>query len=279
MNIKLLTPQNFSLQGTRQHQEDCLCPQLPTSQSAFFAVCDGVGGRACGEVASRLVCDAIEQNLTNEECALLRAENIMSLIDHAYTVLYNHRAVSPEMATTLAFLANTNQGMLTAYLGDSRIYQFRPGEGLIFQTSDHSLVQELLDKQLITPTEANHHPKKHVITKCLFVTGKPSERKHPTITLIRNVRPGDLFLLCTDGVYGHLGNDTLAEIITAPQLSLAEKAQELARLCQTSSDNSTAFLLEVSQVEGSVAGEGNLLFTTPTRKKPWFTRIFSHFSR
>ncbi len=278
MNIKLLTPQNFSLQGTRQHQEDCLCPKQPTPQSAYFAVCDGVGGRACGEVASQLVCDAIEQNLTNEACAQLRADGVMPLIDHAYTALYNHRAVSPEMATTLAFLANTTEGMLTAHLGDSRIYQFRPDEGIIFQTSDHSLVQDLLNKQLITPTEAESHPKKHVITKCLFVTGKHSERKQPTLTLIRNVRAGDLFLLCTDGVYGHLGNNTLSEIITSPQLTLAEKAQELARLCQTSSDNSTAFLLEVAQVEGSVEGEDNVMFTPTTHKKSWFSRLFSHSS-
>lgn len=277
MNIELLTPQSFSVQGKRQHQEDCLCPKQADSQSARFAVCDGVGGRSCGEVASQLVCDVIEQNLPNEQCALLKADDVITLTDLAYQALYQHRAISPEMATTLAFAAKTKEGMLIAHLGDSRIYQFRNGKGIIYQTTDHSLVQELLDKKLITTAEAETHPKRNVITKCLFVTSKQSDYKLPTITLIRNIHPGDIFMLCTDGVYTHLGNDALSALLTS-QSSITEKAEQLAQRCQDSSDNSTGILLEVAKVEGDIDTQENISFAPPSASnKSWLKRLLSYF--
>ncbi len=278
MKIELGMPQSFSLLGKRQHQEDCLFPQQADQQSAYFVVCDGVGGRDCGDVASQLVCDTIELNLSNEQCAQLKADDIEALTEQAYDMLYDSRAISSEMATTLAFLAKTDEGMLVAHLGDSRIYQFRSREGIIFQTSDHSLVQELLNKDLITANEAESHPKKNVITKCLHVTNKPSERNHPTITLISNIRPSDIFLICTDGVYNHLGNKQLTELLASPHTSLIEKRQQLVELCQQSNDNSTAFLIEVTQVEEDAEQERNESFPPASAPdKSWIKRFVSLF--
>ena len=135
----------FSQLGNRPSQQDCLSPTEPTAHTSFFVVCDGVGGRDHGEIASSLVCQSFEHNLANNDCCNLKAADIVRLTNEAYKTLYKNRAVCASMATTLTFMAKTNEGMLLAHLGDSRIYQIRKGEGVVFQTKDHSLVNDLLD--------------------------------------------------------------------------------------------------------------------------------------
>lgn len=225
-------------------------------------------------MASKLVCQSIEENLANESCSELKAEDILQLVEHAYHTLYNNRAICPTMATTLAFMAKTSEGMLLAHLGDSRIYQIRKEEGIIFQTKDHSLVNDLIDEGVITPAEAIDHPKKNVITKCLFVTNNRADYQSPAITLIRDIQPHDVFMLCTDGVYTKVKDKDIAEILTS-DAPLDEKAKELAMICRDSDDNNTAYLIEVDKVEGRDEQLENISYIVPkSNRKTKLSRIW-----
>lgn len=266
MDIGLLKPCCFTQLGKRDSQEDNLYPTHTNTQTAFFVVCDGVGGREHGELASHLVCQTFEQNLSDERCKVLRPSDILSLIEQSYHTLYNNRAICPSMATTFVFMAKTNEGMLLAHLGDSRIYQIRKGKGVIFQTKDHSLVNELIDSGEITIDKAIDHPQRNVITKCVFVTGNKTDYQTPSITLIRNIQPHDIFMLCTDGVYT-MFNDTLLSEILSSDKSLDEKTKVLSDVCKGSSDNNTAYLVEVANVKGRDENEHNIQYAIGYKKK------------
>ena len=264
----------FSQLGNRPAQQDCLAPTEPTAHTSFFVVCDGVGGRDHGEIASSLVCQSFEHNLANNDCCNLKAADIVSLTNEAYKTLYKNRAVCASMATTLAFMAKTDEGMLLAHLGDSRIYQIRKGEGVVFQTKDHSLVNDLLDSGEIKPEEVKNHPKGNVITKCLFVTDDKDRYMTPTITLIRDIKPHDVFMLCTDGVYGMVDNDDLAEILTS-DISLEERTKELAAICRNSLDNNTAYIVEIDGIDDDGTDKKeNITYTINKPRKTIKSRFF-----
>ena len=273
MQIIINKAKFFSQLGNRPSLQDCLAPTEPTDNTSFFVVCDGVGGRDHGEIASSLVCQMFERELSNKDCQVLTAYDIVALIGEAYKTLYNNRAICPTMATTLAFMAKTNEGMLLAHLGDSRIYQIRKGEGVVFQTKDHSFVNDLLDSGKIKPEEAKNHPKSNVITKCLFVTGDKESYQTPTITLIRDVCPHDVFMLCTDGVYGMLEDEDIVEILTS-DCPLEDRTRELADICKNSSDNNTAYIVEIGKVDmnGDEKKE-NLTYIIDKPKRDWKSRF------
>lgn len=266
MNILLMRPYCFSQLGKQDCQEDFLCPTIGDEQTSFFVVCDGVGGRELGDVASQLVCQTVERLLTDDKCQNLKAEDVLSLVGESYTTLYNNRAINSNMATTLALMVKTDSGMLLAHLGDTRIYQVRKDKGTIFCTKDHSLVNDLLDSGLITPEKATNHPESHVITKCIFVTGNREDYQTPSITLIRDIQPHDIFMLCTDGVYKKLGDEAISEILSADG-TLKDKVREMAALCRNSSDNNTAYLVEIADVEGEEQGKNNVMYEIKSAKK------------
>ena len=277
IDILLTQPCSFSQLGNRDSQEDSFCPAVSNEQTSFFVVCDGVGGREHGEVASQLVCQTMERLLADGDCSTLTAEDVLSLVEESYHTLYNNRAISTSMATTLAMMVKTDSGMLLAHLGDTRIYQVRKDKGVIFCTKDHSLVNDLLDSGQLTPAKAKNHPQSHVITKCIFVTGDKADYQIPSITLIRDILPYDIFMLCTDGVYTKLGDDAISEILSADGV-LEEKAREMATLCRNSSDNNTAYLVEIADVKGDRLQENNVEYEFQTARKT-MCRKFLDFVR
>lgn len=267
MNIQISQPYSFSQLGRRESQEDSICPVEANEQTSYFVACDGVGGRDKGEVASRLVCQTFEESLSSCDCNRLEAKDVLALVEKAYKSLYSNRAVSSSMATTFAFMARTASGMLLAHLGDSRIYQIREDQGVIFRTKDHSLVNEWVEEGKITAEEAQHHPNRNIITKCIFVTKDSRQYQTPTITLIRDVQPHDIFLICTDGVYEKTTDSEIAEILIA-DVPLRDKAMELAIVCRDSSDNNTAWLVEVTDVyKKEETTEDNITYTIKEHKK------------
>lgn len=274
MQILIDKTEYFSQLGNRPSQQDCLAPTEPTASTSFFVVCDGVGGGDHGEIASSIVCQMFERELWDKDCQNLTVDDIVAFVDEAYKTLYNNRAICPTMATTLAFMAKTNEGVFLAHLGDSRIYQMRKGEGVVFQTKDHSLVNDLLDSGKIKPEEAKNHPKGNVITKCLFVTNDKDCYMPPTITLIRDIKPHDVFVLCTDGVYGMVCNDDMAEILTSDN-ALEERTKELAALCRNSHDNNTAYIIEIGGVDDdSTDKKENITYAIEKPRKTIKSRIF-----
>ena len=121
-------------------------------------------------------------------------------------------AAHPEavgMATTLTMLAFDDGGGVTvAHIGDSRVYQFRDGR-IVFRTEDHSLVHVWVKLGRITAEEASRHPQRHVITRAIQGSSAPAEAD---VVRLTDVRPGDRFLLCTDGVTDVITDDALSSL-------------------------------------------------------------------
>lgn len=184
-------------------------------------------------------------------------EEFQKVLNRAYEALDEASdAGNRGMATTLTFLAFHTHGALAAHIGDSRIYQIRPGEGIIYRSEDHSLVNALLRSGNISPEEAKNHPKRNIITRCMSAADSGRERDDATAVNLQDIAPGDYFLLCTDGVTGHVEEEELLELY-ASDTTDEEKNRLLAERCASSADNNTAIQIHIGRVtaEGQEADD------------------------
>lgn len=250
--MKTNNPAALNEQGRRQNQEDSIFPakDIATTDTRTFIVCDGMGGHSHGEVASAAVCEAFAKALagvapeTFDEAAFNRAlDSAFDTLDARDTSEYGSR-----MGTTLAFLHLSDREALIAHIGDSRVYHLRTEGGearIVYRTSDHSLVNELLNAGVITPEEARIHPKRNVITRAM----QPREEHRPKADIHRtgDVRAGDWFFLCSDGVLESVEDETLLEIVAASD-DAASKIEAIRRFCADGSrDNFSAWLVPIAE--------------------------------
>lgn len=252
MDIRLGQAYGFYQMGQRKNQEDARYPDTdtPDPSQRFFIVCDGVGGLDKGEVASSTVASAIGKYLE-----LYDLEQTFSMTELSYALSVGYEALDRKntganrgMATTLTLMVTHRGGITVAHIGDSRIYQIRPGAGVVYRSWDHSLVNALVRSGNITPVQSINHPQSNVITRCMG--GQDSEsRSEATAYCLTDIAPGDVFLLCSDGVLHDVTDQDLEELIDSP-FSLEEKCRMLANKSAGSSDNNTAFLIPVDTVNG-----------------------------
>ena len=209
----------------------------------LFAVADGMGGHAGGEVASRVAIDALTAAFGRQPTGKGLAEAVTSAND----AVWQRSLESTElrgMGTTLTAVALVDEGgrdtLALVNVGDSRSYRFHDRE-LTQVTNDHSLAEEMVLTGELTPAEAMVHPHRHILTRALGV----SPEVNVDLWRIRPTR-GDRFLLCSDGLTNELGDAQIVEIlstITDPQ----EAADLLVKAARThgGSDNITAVVVDV----------------------------------
>ena len=254
--MKIYTNKAYSFHqlGEREGQEDARYPDSNEidEQSPCYVVCDGVGGNEAGEVASQTVCEAFGRCFEhfNGQEQELEINDFTSVLDEAYHDLdekskADHRL--GQMATTLTFLCLHKGGAMVAHIGDSRIYHIRPKHGIIYRSSDHSLVNAMVHSGDITPDEAENHPKSNYITRCMNPDKNGQARSCASLLQIKDVQAGDYFLLCTDGVLHCCNDESLLEILSSDKPD-EMKMHELARQCYFSSDNNTAILVPIKDV-------------------------------
>jgi len=218
----------------RDHNEDTYGIDLA---SGLFLVADGMGGHDHGEIASALARDHILSSIKSNI-------PIKQAILNANQEIINNSLEKPgdlPMGTTVAILKVNNSAYDCAWVGDSRIYKLSK-QKLIPISSDHSYVQELVDQDLITASQARSHPHRNVVTQALGVTDN-SEIK---VSLAEGkIKSGDKFLLCSDGLTEEVEDDRIAEIMNKP-LSPKEIGDQLLiqALENGGSDNITAIILE-----------------------------------
>ena len=212
------------------------------NQDAFFssarllATADGVGGGPGGEVAARLAVDALAGGAaTARTLADLRA-----LAADASAAVYDASRADESltgMATTLTAALFVPEGLAVVHAGDSRLYRLRGGE-LEQLTSDHAMVAQLLREGLIGPERAATHPLRNMLTRAL---GR--ERDTDFDAFVVPVLPGDVFLLCTDGLTKMVDEPGIAARIEAVE-SLDEAALRLVRTANAAggTDNVTVVL-------------------------------------
>ena len=178
--------------GKRDNQEDCMYPSMASlsDDCRSFVVCDGLGGHDSGEVASAAVCRAIGTYIEkNCNTGAFAHEDFLKALSAAYDELDAcDTGARKKMGTTMTFLNFGTAGCLVAHIGDSRVYHMRPGDGILFETRDHSLVNDLLKMGELTPEEAKVFPQRNTVTRCM----QPGREVRPKADIrhIADVRAG-----------------------------------------------------------------------------------------
>lgn len=212
----------------------------------LFMVADGMGAHAAGELASKLATDTIPHGY-HKRADLPPSQAIVEAVREANTVIYTKGSNSVDfqgMGTTCSCLLLLPQGAVAAHVGDSRIYRLR-GCCLEQLTFDHSLVWEMAAAGHASEEEVPTYVPKNVITRSLG--------PHPTVAVDIegpfNVKPGDRFLLCSDGLTGPLKPELIGAVLCS--LPLNDAAQTLIDLANLlgGPDNITAVLVEVTSTD------------------------------
>jgi serine/threonine-protein phosphatase Stp1 len=219
----------------RDHNEDSL---VDSPALGLWAVADGAGGHAAGEVASGMLTKAL-----SDLPADLGLEEMLARVRSS--VVYVHGTLRAEaarrgdnmIASTLVVLLLRAGRFAALWAGDSRIYLLRAGE-LRQITRDHSMVQALVDEGVITPAEAEKHPQANVITRAI---GAPEDNGELD-NIVGVVAPGDSFLLCSDGLTKVLDE---SEITALLRTSNPATALLCATLKQGAPDNVTVVVVQV----------------------------------
>ena len=228
----------------RQGNEDNLFVQSP-----LFVVADGMGGAQAGEVASQMAVEAFHGGMPNGA----PDQALIGIINKANQRIHDHsRADSSHhgMGTTVTAAYVTEDDVVIAHVGDSRAYLLRDGE-LTRLTRDHSLVGELVDRGKLTEEEAEIHPQRSVITRALG-----PEREVQVDTERIAARPGDVFLLCSDGLTSMVREPGLKPVLTeAPTLEEAGRRLIAAANEAGGRDNITVILFRLGEVAGGARAE------------------------
>ncbi|NYF80324.1 PP2C family protein-serine/threonine phosphatase [Granulicella arctica] len=239
---------------SREHNEDFVGHVLPTSaaqvqsQGWLFALADGVGGHAQGEVASRLAIETILAGFRKIPKGVMHASLLPRLVQDANAAVYDagHAAKSKgaRMGTTLVACALRFDSAVIAHVGDSRCYLFRNGAGGPL-TRDHTMADEQFRLGILSQAEAKEGDSRHILTRCL---GNDLFVAADTITV--NVIPGDVILLCSDGLHGYAPDAAILHILNAyPDLDQAAAALIAAANNAGGHDNVSVQLIRVRTVE------------------------------
>lgn len=251
MEIYLNQAYSFHQVGGRDYQEDSRFPDMdkPSVTQRFFVVCDGVGGCDKGEVASQTVCKAFGKSLSDYDFTKdFSNEDFSHVLDAAYSALDSvANQENREMATTLAYVCFHGGGCTMAHIGDSRIYQVRPSEGIIYRSDDHSMVNTMVHNGVLTPEQAINHPQANVITRYMEPVDSDQNRCMATVMRTVDVMAGDYFFLCSDGVLHCFSDEELTDIL----LSKGDDEEKMHRISvqsKDSEDNNTAYMVSVAKV-------------------------------
>jgi protein phosphatase len=227
----------------RRHNEDVYVVDPP-----IFAIADGMGGAKAGEVAAALAADALRETGDGGS----GEEAVVGLIQEANRRVYQRATedvAASGMGTTMTVALLENGRVRIGHVGDSRAYLIRDGE-LSQLTDDHSLVGELVRSGKLAPEDAETHPQRSVITRVL---GTDPEVDVDTVTI--ETRSGDLFLLCSDGLYSMVGNDRILELVERNRRDLKHAAKALIAAANKGGgdDNITIVAFEIAAVDDETA--------------------------
>ena len=171
----------------------------PQPGERFCAVADGMGGHNAGEVASALAVQVFSEHMRGVD--QISGEALRTAVERANDAVYRAALANEGMSgmgTTFSALAEQGETAYLAHVGDSRVYLVRRG-AIMQVTTDHTLVEEMVQKGLITPREARVHPKRNIITRAL------GTEESVQIDIVQmGARPGDAFFLCSDGMTNYV---------------------------------------------------------------------------
>ena len=239
----------------------------------FAVLADGIGGHRGGEVAAELAVNHIVQSIAKGDGKYSR-HLIEEAVSEASDAIAAHSSTNDElkgMGSTCAIAWIIGNKLYTGYVGDSRMYMLRGGR-IQQMTTDHTWVQEAIEKGIITPEMARDHPNVHVIRRYLGspVPPDPDFRltlfdgegaHHPENNQGVTLLPNDVVLLCSDGLTDLVWNDEILEIVRSKS-SLKDAARALVDLANERGghDNITVVLISVP---------ADFKFTAQKKKADW----------
>lgn len=239
----------------RSHNEDSIASD---PANGLVVLADGMGGYNAGEVASGMATTVITTEMQQllgrvhpydvdpESNKAIAAKLVREQVMKANASIYHAAQSQPQyagMGTTLVVCLFYDNKALVAHLGDSRLYRMRDG-ALKQVTRDHSLLQEQIDSGLITAEQAKHAQHKNLVTKALGIdpTVEPEIREYET-------RPGDIYLLCSDGLPDMVEDEDISMTLEALGANLKLAAQQLVQMANDNGgkDNVSVILVRVQR--------------------------------
>jgi protein phosphatase len=227
----------------RSSNEDSFLESAP-----MFAVADGMGGARAGEVASRIAVETLADGATERGEGEARLAETARAANRRIYELAQEDDSRAGMGTTFTAVMVEDGDVVTGHVGDSRLYRLRDG-ALERLTRDHSLVEELVRRGELDPSEAESHPQRSIITRAL---GPEPDVDVETFTC--RGRAGDVYLVCSDGLTSMVSEDRLRELLTEGG-SLEQAARRLVDAANEAGgkDNITVVLFRLGD-DGSAAG-------------------------
>jgi PPM family protein phosphatase len=227
----------------RRQNEDAYVVQPP-----LFAVADGMGGAQAGEIASRIAASALR-----DSGAEAGEDAVAALIQEANRRVYEAAASDDAragMGTTMTAALVEAGSVRIGHVGDSRAYRVRDG-ALEQLTEDHSLVAELVRSGRLSPEEADVHPQRSVITRVL---GTDPEVDVDTFEV--EARPGDVFMICSDGLTSMVDDDAILAVLGQAGKTLEQRARGLVDAANRGGgeDNITVILFELGEGDADDTG-------------------------
>jgi PPM family protein phosphatase len=215
----------------------------------LFAVADGMGGHRGGDVASSLALETLKDRFSEREGSL--TEVVREANRAVYERSRSDRAVAG-MGTTLTAAVLDGNRVRLVHVGDSRAYLFRADE-LSLLTEDHTLVHRMVLSGELSQAEAERHPHRSVLTRAIGVDGGVEVDE-----LEVELRPGDRLLLCSDGLTGMVGDDSIRAVLES---TAGQPQQAVDRLVEAANaaggiDNITALLVDFEADEPGGARDG-----------------------
>lgn len=227
----------------RKINEDACLELAALGEGGLWVVADGMGGHEAGDVASSMIVETLRQapppgNLkgfvASVETALHRVNR---QLQEKAAQDYEHRTIGSTVVILLIF----QEHAACLWVGDSRIYRLRRSR-LQQLTRDHSHVQELLDRGLINADEASNHPMSNVITRAV---GSSEELQIDKIAF--TIEPGDVYLLCSDGLNKVVSDSEIARFLSNTQAQHAVKGLLNTALRRMADDNVTTTVVTIDQ--------------------------------
>ncbi len=202
---------------SRMNNEDCI---VIDDSISLFIISDGMGGANAGEYASVEACDVIKKYIYKnmqygqEEIYYnkITTDAIKKANETVYKISITDKSKKGMGCTILVFLIVDDKCYIQ-HVGDTRAYLLRDSKGLHL-TTDHTLVQKMVDDEIISMDEAKNHELKHVLTQSIGLSTAPD-------VAVKNlsIQEGDIFLLCTDGLHDHVEEEFIIDTVlnNAPQ--------------------------------------------------------------
>ena len=195
------------------NQDSYRCGKL--NETAVYAiVCDGMGGANGGNIASNIAADIMEKRVVSQYRENMPEASVLNMlesaVDAANIEVFDRATADPElmgMGTTLITVIVDNGRAMVVHVGDSRVYYLSSDE-LRQVTTDHSVVQEMIQKGQITEEQAKAHPRKHFITRAIGVENEV----RPDFDVF-DMKPKDRVLLCSDGLTNMIQQEKLKALL------------------------------------------------------------------